>query len=239
MEQVSKKRISKFLAASYVGTIVTSTGSTSTTQKQEPFEKGRIAESLTQRYDNKPTLDLTLTGAEIKVKIPNVLSVLRAYVTELQAKCQVAEASAGKPPHRQRTSYLFSQVGGMTYDYGDFDTKWDEMTKAAIPRTTEQEAMYLHNRCCEEWITIQEDIVALRALQSTLIDDKTYNLTVSQIVSLGFGLQEEPSGIVTVEEFTKGEAVVMFEFEKGGYEDLNGNRIKEAYDIQKHSDTKQ
>lgn len=184
MEQVNKRQTSKFMAAAY---------GTSNAESNQSFEKGRISDALMQRYEGKPSIEVALTGLELREKIPVILTVLKSHALELQLRCQLYETTAEVLPQRQRNSYTVPRIQATTYDYKDYENPWDEMTRCCAPMTPQQEAMMLHAQCSDKWMETQEDIITLRAFLQTLLDEKQYTLTISQIVALGFGFDENIS----------------------------------------------
>ena len=151
---------------------------------EEMIEKGEIADTLGRGYGagNKP-LEFKKTGAQLKEKLPAVITSLQGEQIKIQAKLDVLLEQIGIEPTEERNSSYVKALVYKSYPWtmcepkymnGNYEERTDQMTQCAQ-----------YNSLGYTYCSLAEDILSCQAILNNVDDKTTYTLSASQLVALG------------------------------------------------------
>jgi hypothetical protein len=164
------------------------------------------------RYSDSNAFKIDLTGEEIKEKCESAIPYLYAQKQGLKEIAQDAlnqcDSILPDSPGKQ------NNISYSTFSYELTEPQRDQYTDKYPEQSNCQKQMSRYNSAIYQMIDIANDIKVLETLKSTLSDEKTYSLTLNQIVAISMGYTED--------EFA--EKAIKIEIEKGG-EGSKGGKV--------------
>ena len=149
------------------------------------IEKGEISDQLGKGYGPaSEAIKFTKKGKEIKEQIPGMLTTLNAQKVELVAKMAVLAEQIGMEPSVAYEKY--QELTLCSYPYEVCSPKYDSNQGRYEDETDQHKNCSKYNSLCYMVRSVIEDITTLEVLNKNLEDGKSYTLSVSQLISLGF-----------------------------------------------------
>lgn len=152
----------------------------------EMIQKGEISDTLASGYGaGSQPLVFNKTGKEIKEKIPNILAILEAQKLSLEGQLTVLQEQSGIVPANKNTRKYDKNVPFLRYDYKQTEPEYLGNNQYS-PKTDQMDVCNKYNALVWVYNDVLDDIDAIKVISSNVEDSKKYNLSVSQLVSLGF-----------------------------------------------------
>ena len=153
------------------------------------LEKGEISNSLSGYWGNgQNKIEFTKTGKEIKEKIPTIIQLLQDKLAELATQMAVYKKEAGSEPCSPMTSSVLKYLEGYNNYTWDDTYKWDK--DHGVESKPVDNPMRKYNNACYVALSVAEDIATLKAMKNNVSDKKSYELSLNQLLALGFGEAE-------------------------------------------------
>ena len=179
-------------------------------QEEDTIEKGQTSDAF--RYSDNSAFKLDLTGAEIKEKCKTAIPYLIAQKEALKEIAQDAlNQCEGILPDDTRKD---NNISYAVFSYDLREPKRDQYSNTYPEESDCQKQMGRYNSAIYQMLDINSDIKVLQTLANTLTDNKTYSLTLNQIVAISMGYTEDELA----------EKAIEVEIEKGG-EGSRGGKI--------------
>lgn len=179
--------------------------------EENTIEKGQTSDAF--RYSDSSAFKIDLTGAEIKEKCKTAIPYLIAQKNALKEIAQDAlNQCEGILPDDTRKD---NNISYAVFSYDLREPKRDQYSNTYPEESDCQKQMGRYNSAIYQMLDINSDIKVLQTLANTLTDNKTYSLTLNQIVAISMGYTEDELA----------EKAIEVEIEKGGEGSKGGNVI--------------
>lgn len=161
------------------------------TQLTGNIEKGEIMDRLGYGYGGSEALKFTKTGKELKAMLPDIIAKLGDQRSIMLGQMAAFKTLAGIEP---TDSY---GNGVPRYDWSCCEQKYDEITKQYPAPTDQNKACRSFNDCASRIRSIDEDIIACKAIITGADDKQKYNLSIAQMMALsGSSLMKAENGSI-------------------------------------------
>ena len=152
----------------------------------EMIEKGEISDQLGRGYGpGAEAMKFNKKGSEIKTQIPGMISSLETEKNKLAVQLEILQEKIGQEPTQEYNTQLAPDCPKQ-YVSDCCYPKYDEQIKAYPESSEENQLCSKYNSICYMIRSICEDINTLRVLEKNLEDKKSYTLSISQLIALGF-----------------------------------------------------
>lgn len=145
------------------------------------IQKGEIMDRLGYGYGGSEALKFTKTGKELKAMLPDIIAKLGEQRSILLGQMAAFKTLAGIEP---TDSY---GNGIPRYDWSCCEQPYDQITKQYPAPTEQNKACRSFNDCASRIRSIDEDIVACKAIMAGADDKQKYNLSIAQMMALSGG----------------------------------------------------
>lgn len=160
---------------------------------EETFEKGNIAESF--RWGDNAKMTFEKKGSDLKKIVTAKIDSLQAECTDIYAKMvEIYNACAVKPTSPV-SDYMFNGMKDKFPNAHELTRySWDQISPddnpnnfSSVTKPTEQEAKIyrFYNDLVDGYMSRWHDILTLKTLDAVLEDNKTFTLTLRQLMDLG------------------------------------------------------
>ena len=147
----------------------------------DSIQKGEIMDRLGYGYGGSEALKFTKTGKELKAMLPELIAKLTEQRSVLLGQMAAFKTLAGIEP---TDSY---GNGIPRYDWSCCEQPYDQVNKQYPAPTEQNKACRSFNDCASRIRSIDEDIIACKAIMAGADDKQKYNLSIAQMMALSGG----------------------------------------------------
>lgn len=175
---------------------------------EDMIQKGVISDNFVYGYGGNKPMEFTKTGKELKELIPAALTYLTTQKSALESQMAVIKQQAGIEPD---TSW-FSSIANLNfprYTWELCDASYDSTMGKYLDPTDQNTLCTQYNSLSSTCRDIAEDIATLTVIANNVVDNKSYTLTIPQLVALG--IQQQPIAKSEVSDILKSDAFAVLE----------------------------
>lgn len=150
----------------------------------DQIRKGEISDRLANGWGSgSEPIKFTKTGAEIKEKLPTIVSTLTSEKAVILASMAQLKTQIGCEP---TDSYSSKKFNLMRYTYKMCDAPYDPLNRCYLDATDENKWCSAYNEACWKLLDIEQDLESISVITANIEDTKKYTLSVGQLVALQF-----------------------------------------------------
>lgn len=149
--------------------------------------KGELTDKIAYGYGGaSEAFKFVKTGADIKAKLPIIIGVLQMEKATLIAQLNDVQTAIGIAPSRKMSTQFVKDIDLLDYPYDMCDAPYDDVLRKYGTPTDQNLLCSKYNSLAYICKNVSEDIVTAQTVLANVEDEKTYTLSVNQLVALGF-----------------------------------------------------
>lgn len=150
----------------------------------DEIRKGEISDRLANGYGSgSEPIKFKKTGKEIIEKLPSIESTLTNAKAVINAELAALKIKIGSDPTESYSSKKFNLL---RYPYKMTETAYDPLNRCYLDPTESQTCCAKYNDLCWQLLDIEQDLEAIKVIGSNLESERSYDLSVGQLVALQF-----------------------------------------------------